>query len=69
MRALSYEKREQEKDKTIILWAKTSRSAITKIWNRYQKTGEFSAKAHTGRPSRITPEIEQKIRIKIRPLA
>jgi transposase len=74
MRATPKEIREQiieaklrgEEEKTIIKWTKVSRSTITKVWTRYQKTGSGLAKAYTGRKSKITPEIKQQIRAKIK---
>jgi len=74
MKATSQEKREDiiaaklrgEKDATIIIWLGVSQSTITKVWARYRNAGDCSAKPHTGRPSRITPEIEMKIRAKIK---
>jgi transposase len=73
MRATSPEKREQiieakqrgEKTEAIMLWVKVSKSTVDKVWSRYQKTGSAQAKAHTGRPSRITPEIKEMIRAQI----
>jgi len=74
MKATSNEKREQivdaklrgEKTETIILWVKVSKSTIDKVWARYQSTGSYLAKPHTGKPTRVTPEIEAKIRAKIK---
>lgn len=55
----------KESTKTIILWTKVSKSTIDKIWSRYKKTGSSLATPHTGRESKITPELEKKIREKI----
>ena len=74
MRATSAEKREQiieakergEKTAVIIKWLKVSRSTIDKVWSRYRKTGKGDAIPYTGRPSKITPEIEERIRSAIK---
>jgi len=74
MRATSNEMRELivdakqrgEKTNTIITWFKVSKSTVDKIWNRYQNTGSSQGKAHKGRNSIITGEIEEKIREKIK---
>ena len=73
MRATSEEKRQQiieaklrgEKVNIIILWTKVSKSTIDKVWKRYNETGSGRAIPYTGRKSKITPEIEHKIRAKI----
>ncbi|MEF9880115.1 MAG: hypothetical protein RR975_11925 [Clostridia bacterium] len=73
MRATSPEKRAQiieaklrgEKTDTIILWVNVSKSTIDKVWKRYRATGSGLARAYTGRRSKITPEIEEKIRLEI----
>ena len=73
MKATSLEKRVQiveakmrkEKTETIILWTKVSKSTIDKVWKRFLETGSAAAYPHTGRESKITPEIESKIRAKI----
>ena len=73
MRATSQEIREQiiaaklrrETTDAIILWTKVSKSTIDKVWSRYNKTGDGSAIPYTGRKSKITPETEEKIRLKI----
>ena len=73
MQPTSTEKREQiieaklrgEKTESIILWLKVSKSTIDKVWRRYRETGDGRAIAYTGRKSRITPELEEKIRAEI----
>ena len=73
MRAAPQEIREQiieaklrdETTETIILWTKVSKSTIDKVWSRYRKTGSGNAIPYTGRKSRMTPEIESRIRSEI----
>jgi len=73
MRATSQETREQivgaklrgEKTEAIIIWTNVSKSTIDKVWNRYQKIGCCASIPYTGRKSRITPEIERRIRAEI----
>jgi len=73
MRATAKETREQiieaklrgENTETIILWTQVSKSTIDKVWSRYQKTGSGASFPYTGRKSRITPEIETRIRVEI----
>ena len=54
-----------ENTKTIKKWTKVSKSTIDKIWSRYQKTGSGLAVPYTGRKSKITLDLEKKIRAKI----
>ena len=54
-----------ENTKTIKKQTKVSKSTIDKIWSRYKKTGNILAVPHTGRTSKITPDLEKKIRAKI----
>jgi len=73
MRATSQKIREQiieaklrgEKTETIIIWTKVSKSTIDKVWSRYQKTGNGASIPYSGRKSRITSDIETKIRAEI----
>ena len=73
MQATSPEKREQiidaklrgEKTEAIILWVKVSKSTIDKVWRRYRETGSGLATPYPGRRSKITPDLEAKIRIEI----
>ena len=73
MQAASAEKREQiieaklrgEKTETIILWVKVSKSTIDKVWRRYRDTGNGLATPYTGRKTRITQELEKKIRSEV----
>ena len=54
-----------EKIEIIKLWYGVSKRTINRIWSRYQETGNCLAKAHKGRKSQITPEMEGHIRAEI----
>ena len=43
-----------------------SDSTISRIWNKYLKTGSFLPVAYTGRKSDITPGQDEQIRLKIK---
>ena len=70
MRPVSNDKRELiitakqrgENEKTIMKWLNISRSTITKIYKRYQITGNIQPKPYKGNNRKITPEIEEKIK-------
>lgn len=51
-----------ESSESIMLWTNVSKSTIDKVWSRYKKTGSSAAIPYVGRLSRITPELEMKIR-------
>lgn len=54
-------KQRGESEKDIIKWLNVSRSAITKIWNNYQKTNSYEPKPYAGRKSEIDDETSEKI--------
>jgi len=70
MRPVSNDKRELiitakqrgENEKTIIKWLNISRSTITKIYKRYQTTGNIQPKPYKGNNRKITPQMEEKIK-------
>jgi transposase len=43
-------------------WFNISESTISRIWNKYQKTGKYTPTPYTGRKSGITKEKEEQIR-------
>ena len=70
MRPVSNDKRELiitakqrgENEKTIIKWLNISRSTITKIYKRYQTTGNIQPKPYKDNNRKITPQMEEKIK-------
>ncbi len=58
-------KQRQEPVKSIKRWFNVSDSTISRIWNKYLKTGSFLPIQYTGRKSDITPEQDEQIRLKI----
>jgi transposase len=51
---------------TIKKWFNISDSSISRIWNKFKKTGSYTPIPYTGRKSDITPETDIKIRVKIK---
>jgi len=70
MRPISNDKRQniieaklrKEPVTAIIKWFNVSASSISRIWNKYQQTGDYSAIPYTGRKSDISEEKENEIR-------
>lgn len=58
-------KKRKEPVTVIKKWFNVSDSTISRIWNKYLKTGSFFPIAYTGRKSDITPEQDESIRLKI----
>lgn len=58
-------KQRQEPVKSIKRWFNVSDSTISRIWNKYLKTGSFLPIPYKGRKSDITPEQDEAIRLKI----
>jgi transposase len=59
-------KQRKESVENIIKWFNVSASSISRIWNKYLKTGDYSAIPYTGRKSDISKEKEDEIREYIR---
>lgn len=55
-----------EKPRTISIWTKVCLSSVYNIIAMHKKTNSIVPKPHIGRPSKITKEIEIKIRGKIK---
>jgi transposase len=58
-------KQRQEPVKSIKRWFNVSDSTISRIWNKYLKTGSFLPIPYEGRKSDITPAQDEAIRSKI----
>jgi len=58
-------KQRQEPVKTIKRCFDVSDSTISRIWNKYLKTGSFLPIPYKGRKSDITPQQDEQIRLKI----
>ncbi len=58
-------KQRQEPVKSIKRWFNVSDSTISRIWNKYLKTGSFLPIPYKGRKSDITPQQDEQIRLKI----
>jgi transposase len=58
-------KQRNEPVKSIKRWFNVSDSTISRIWNKYLKTGSFLPIPYTGRKSDITPQQDKLIRLKI----
>ena len=58
-------KQRNEAVKSIKRWFNVSDSTISRIWNKYLKTGSFLPIPYTGRKSDITPQQDEQIRLKI----
>jgi transposase len=55
-------KKRGETVETIIKWFNVSASTISRIWNKYLKTGGYAAMPYKGRKSDITAEKDTEIR-------
>jgi len=55
-------KQRKENVASIIKWFNVSASSISRIWNKYLKTGDYSAIPYTGRKSDISEEKDDEIR-------
>jgi len=55
-------KQRKEPVTAIIKWFNVSASSISRIWNKYLKTGDYSAIPYTGRKSDISEEKDNEIR-------
>ena len=55
-------KRRKEPVINIIMWFNVSASSISRIWNKYLKTGTYSAIPYTGRKSGISEEKDDELR-------
>ena len=55
-------KQRKEPVNAIVKWFNISASSISRIWNKYLKTGEYSAIPYTGRKSDISEEEDGEIR-------
>ena len=58
-------KQRNEPVEQIKKWLNVSDSTISRIWNRFLKTGCYLPTPYTGRKSDITPEMDNKIKEKI----
>ena len=58
-------KQRQETVEQIKKWLNISDSTISRIWNRFKKTGSYEAIPYAGRKSDIPPEKDDEIRAKI----
>lgn len=73
MKPISKEKRELliaakqrgEKEEDIAKWLNISKGSVGTIWRLFRKTGSFLPTAYTGRPSVITQERIDEIRIAV----
>jgi len=73
MNPVSYDKRasiiaaKQRKEtvEQIKKWLNVSESTISRIWNKFLKTGSYAPIPYTGRKSDISPEKDAEIRSKI----
>ena len=59
-------KQRKESVETIKKWFNVSASSISRIWNKYLKTGDCAAIPYTGRKSDISPKKDDEIREYIR---
>jgi len=55
-------KQRKEPVTAIIKWFNVSASSISRIWNKYLQTGNYSAIPYTGRKSDISKEKDNEIR-------
>ena len=55
-------KQRNESVEQIKKWLNVSASSISRIWNKFLRTGEYAPIPYTGRKSNITPEQDEKIR-------
>jgi len=59
-------KQRKEPVSSIIKWFNVSESSISRIWNKYLKTGEYNAIPYTGRKSDVSAKKEDEIRATIK---
>ena len=59
-------KKRKETVEEIKKWLNVSDSTISRIWNKYLKTGSYEPIPYTGRKSDISPEKDDEIRAKIK---
>ena len=59
-------KQRKEPVSLIVKWFGVSESSISRIWNKYLKTGEYNAIPYTGRKSDISEEKDEEIRATIK---
>ncbi|MDR0373442.1 MAG: IS630 transposase-related protein [Nitrososphaerota archaeon] len=55
-------KQRNEPTEQIKKWFNTSERTISRIWNKYQKTGTYNPIPYTGRKSKLTKEQDQQIK-------
>ena len=58
-------KQREETVEQIKKWLNVSDSTISRIWNKFLKTGSYKPIPYTGRKSDISPEKDEEIRAKI----
>jgi len=58
-------KQRKESVEQIKKWLNVSNSTISRIWNKFLKTGSYAPIPYTGRKSDIPPEKDEEIRAKI----
>jgi len=58
-------KQRKESVEQIKKWLNVSDSTISRIWNKFLKTGSYAPIPYTGRKSDISPEKDEEIRVKI----
>jgi len=59
-------KQRKEPVEQIKKWLNVSDSTISRIWNKFLKTGSYAPIPYTGRKSDITPEKDEEIKAKIK---
>jgi transposase len=59
-------KQRNESVETIKEWFNISESSISRIWNKFLKTGSYLPIPYVGRKSDITPAQDEQIRLKIK---
>ena len=59
-------KQRNETVEQIKKWLNVSESTISRIWNKFKKTGTYEPIPYTGRRSDIPPEKDDEIRAKIK---
>ena len=73
MKPISYDKRSniiaakqrKESVEQIKKWLNISESSISRVWNKYLKTGSYEPIPYTGRKSDVSPEKDEEIKAKI----
>jgi len=74
MKPISNDKREniiaakqrKESVEQIKKWLNVSSSTISRVWNKFLKTGSYEAIPYTGRKSDITPQKDEEIKSTIK---